>query len=229
MPAYRHREQHRLHTLRFGPRHFYWHHVKRETHPHRSRAATSTRHRKQLLLALGGLTILVVALVLLGFSAYHSALRAKQSLESARTVISSDLSNKQLFVSATGRAKLAVDIQTVQADAIKASSELNGSPGIRVLGYVPFLSDQSNGIVSLVNDVRTTADTGSVLLHDVNELVSQSNGTNVSLTALQALHRSVLDRRPRSHNWTGRQEISSVLLGRPARSSTNRLRRLTTT
>ncbi len=132
-----------------------------------------------------------MVLVVLGLSAYHSALRAKQSIEAARTVISSDLSNKQLFVSGTGRAKLAVDIRAVEVDANKASSDLHASPGIRVLGYVPFLNDQPNGIVRLVNDVRTTAATGSELLQQVDQLVAQSNGTTVSLSALRSLQHSV--------------------------------------
>ena len=130
---------------------------------------------------------------LLGLSAYHSALRAKTSLEAARAVISNDLSNKQMFESSAGRAKLASDIKTVEADADNASAILQGSLGMRVFRYVPFLNDQPNGIVNLVDDVRTTAVTGSALLQRVNTLVAQSSGTTVSLSALQSLQRSVAD------------------------------------
>jgi len=117
--------------VRFRPRHFYRHHVLRETHPHQSRAAIATRRRKRLLL-VGGLVVFVVVVGLLGLSGYHSALRAKTSLESARTVISNDLSNRQAFLSSAGRAKLASDIRTVEADADNASAMLQGSLGMRV-------------------------------------------------------------------------------------------------
>jgi hypothetical protein len=189
--AYKHRQQHRFHTLRFGPRHFYRHHVKQEGHPHQSRAAIASRRRKQFLLVLGGLVVLIVVFGLMGLSAYHSALRAKQSLDAAKAVISADLSDKQIFLSSSGRAKLGADIQTVETDANSASGTLHGSLGMRVFGYVPILNDQPNGIVSLVADVRTTAVTASDLLQRVNTLVDQSVGTTVSLTALQSLQRSV--------------------------------------
>jgi hypothetical protein len=105
-------------------------------------------------------------------SAYHSALRARTSLEAARTVISNDLSNRQAFLSSAGRAKLASDIKTVEADADNASAILQGSFGMRVFRYVPYLNYQPNGIMSLVDDVHTT----------------------VSLSALQSLQRpSVAD------------------------------------
>ena len=138
-------------------------------------------------------SIFVVVVGLLGLSAYRSALRAKTSLEAARTVISNDLSNKQVFLSPAGRAKLAADIKTVEADADNASAILQGSLGMRVFRYVPYVNDQPNGIVNLVDDVRTTAVTGSLLLQRVNTLVAQSNGTTVSLSALQSLQRSVAD------------------------------------
>ncbi len=195
MPAYKHRQQHLFHTLRFGPRHFYRHHVGKKTHPHRSRAEIASRRKRQLWL-LGGLVVgLAVVFLGLGYSAYRSAKSARNSLESARLVISQDLSNKQIFLSANGRAKLATDIQTVQNDANVAAATLHASIGMRVLGYVPYLNDQPNGIVSLVDDVRTTATTGSVLLQRVNSLVNQSSGTTVSLSALESLQRSVAQAR----------------------------------
>lgn len=143
------------------------------------------------MLLLGAFVIFVVVIGILGLSAYRSASRAKTSLEAARTVISNDLSNKQVFLSPAGRAKLAADIKTVEADADNASAILQGSPGMRVFRYVPYVNDQPNGIVNLVDDVRTTAVTGSLLLQRVNTLVAQSNGTTVSLSALQSLQRSV--------------------------------------
>jgi hypothetical protein len=142
---------------------------------------------------IGGLVLFVVVVGLLGVSAYHSALRAKTSLETARTLISADLSNKQVFESSAGRAKLASDIKTVEADADNASSILQGSVGMWVFRYIPYVNDQPNGIVNLVDDVRTTAATGSTLLQRVNTLVAQSSGTTVSLSALRSLQHSVAD------------------------------------
>jgi hypothetical protein len=111
VPAYGHRRQHHLHTVRFGSRHCYQHHLLRETHPHQSRAAIATRRKKRPL-RVGGLVVFVVVVVFLGLSAYHSALWAKTSLGAARTVISSDPSVRQAFLSSAGRAKLASDVKT---------------------------------------------------------------------------------------------------------------------
>ena len=47
--------------------------------------------------------------------------------------------------------------------------------------------------MSLADDVRTTAATGTTLLQRVNTLVAQSSGTTVSLSALESLQRSVAD------------------------------------
>ncbi len=196
MPAYRHRQQHRFHTLRFGPRHFYRHHVQRETHPHRPRAATAARHRKQLLLALGGFAVLAMVLVLLGLSAYHSAVRAKQSLEAARTGDRERPLRQAAFrlrdrTRQAGRRTFR-PLKLTQTKPHRSSTDRRGSD---CLGYVPFLNDQPNGIVTLVNDVRTTAVTGSELLQRVNQLVAESNGTTVSLTALRSLQHTVADAR----------------------------------
>ncbi len=159
---------------------------------------------------LGGLVVVVVVFGLLGLSAYRAALRAKTSLEAARAVISKDLSNKQAFESSAGRAHLAADINTVEVDADNALATLNGSLGMEIVRYVPYLNDQPNGIVSLADDVRTTAATGATLLQRVNALVAQSSGTTVSLSALESLqhfgHRrdgdDVLDESPR--RWSHR-------------------------
>ena len=142
---------------------------------------------------LGGLVVVVVVFGLLGLSAYRAALRAKTSLEAARAVISKDLSNKQAFESSAGRAHLAADINTVEVDADNALATLNGSLGMEIVRYVPYLNDQPNGILSLADDVRTTAATGTTLLQRVNALVAQSSGTTVSLSALESLQHSVTD------------------------------------
>jgi Protein of unknown function (DUF4012) len=196
VPAYRHRQQHALHTVRYGPRHFYRHHLARTTHVHQPKAARTARRKHRLWVAAAVVVgLVVVAAVILGISAYRSATSAKNSLESARAVIAADLANKQVFLSAGGRLQLAADITSVEKDADAATADLQGSLGMRVMGHVPYLSTQRNGIISLVADARTTAVTGSALLEQVDALVTQSSGTTVSMTALEGLQRSVAQAR----------------------------------
>jgi hypothetical protein len=112
-------------------------------------------------------------------------------MNQARAIIERDITDKQLFLSARGRAIVATNIQTVANDAARASAALHSSFGISILGHVPYLSDQSNGILELVSDVSVTASTGSALLRQVDELASQSQGTTVSLAGLQSLQASI--------------------------------------
>jgi hypothetical protein len=144
VPAYKHRHQHSFHTVRYGPRHFYGHHVTGKKHLHPDLETMADRRKRRWL--IGGLVavILVVFAVLVGFSAYRSASSAKNSLDSARLIISNDLNNKQAFLSSSGRTQLAADIQLVEKDANVAASTLQASFGIRVLGYVPYLSLRLN-------------------------------------------------------------------------------------
>jgi len=133
----------------------------------------------------------VVGAVIVGISAYRSASSAKRSLEAARQVIENDLSNKQVFLSSGGRAQLATDISAVEQDANTAAATLHASYGMRILGHIPIVNDQTNGIVNLVDDVRTTASTGSTLLQRVNTLIDQSSGTTVPISDLQTLQQSM--------------------------------------
>ncbi len=192
MAAYKHRQQRWLHTIRYGPRHFHRHHIAQAKHAHQAKIVVPSVRRKRLWIAAGlAAGAVVVVVVVVGISAYSSASSAKDSIDAARSLIAKDLADKQIFLSPGGRAQLAVDIGTVEQDADAASADLTSSFGLRVLGHVPYLSEQRDGLVSLVDDARTTAFTGSVLLQRVNTLVAQSNGTTVSLTALQSLQRSV--------------------------------------
>jgi hypothetical protein len=193
VPPYRHREQHPLHTLRFGVRHFSQHHISKVRHPHARRVKVPAIRRKRRRIVIG-VTAGVVALVVLvlGISAFLALMSAKSTMVSARLVIEKDLSNKQIFLSSSGRVVLAADIRTVYNDASNASTELHDSIGLKVLGKIPYLSDQSDGMESLVGDTGTTALTASVLLQKVNALVAHSTGTTVSLDALQGLQQSII-------------------------------------
>ena len=77
-------------------------------------------------------------------------------------------------------------------DASNASTTLDTSIGLKVLGKLPYLSDQRNGMESLVDDTGTTASTAAGLLQKVNALVAQSTGTTVSIDALESLQQSMV-------------------------------------
>jgi hypothetical protein len=193
VPAYRHREQHPLHTLRFGVRHFSHHHISKVGHPHaRSLKVPAVRRRRRRIAI--GVTAGVIALVVLvlGISAFRSLMSARTTMSAARRVIENDLADKQIFLSSSGRTVLAADIRTVYNDASNASTTLHDSIGLKVLGKVPYLSDQNNGMESLVSDTGTTARIASVLLQEVNALVAKSTGTTVSLSALESLQKSFI-------------------------------------
>ncbi len=183
MPAYRHRKQHSLHTLRYGVRHFYRHHISKAGHAHQRTPPVPKASRKKRIWIASGLFVglILLALVFLGVSAYRSVSSAKNKMTSARVLIAQDLANKRIFLSSAGRAQLAENIETVDGEVASASATLHSSVGLKVLGALPYLGDQRDGIENLVQDAGTTADTASELLQKVNALVAQSSGTTVSL------------------------------------------------
>lgn len=134
---------------------------------------------------------MVVGVFALALSAFRAVESARDSMSQARAIIERDITDKQLFLSVKGRATVATDILTVANDAAKASAALHSSFGLTILGHVPYLSDQRNGILELVNDAGVTASTGSALLRQVDVLANQSQGTTVSMTGLQSLQTSV--------------------------------------
>jgi hypothetical protein len=196
VPPYKHREQHSLHTIRYGPRHWYRHHILKVGHKHRARLYTKSLRRKRLKL-IGGFaaTVVLLAVVLLGLTALRAVLSAKHSVDAAQAVINEDLANKSLMQSSDGRAALAGEIQTVANSVATAEHTLKTSFGLRVLGDLPFLNTQRNGLLTLVNDVGVTANTATELLQRLDTVVNDSSGTTVSLPALHALEQSVVQAR----------------------------------
>jgi hypothetical protein len=207
VPPYRHRQQRALHVVRYGPRHFWRHYISRQGHLHHARSKREAsgkirsvshpklrkRRNRRVRITVGIVfAVIVLALLALGFSAYRSLESAKRSINAARFIIDQDLANQQEFISTTGRATLATDLVTIQAEVASASSSLHGSLGIKVLGSLPYLSDQRRGVESLVSDAGTTAGTVSDLLGHVDTLVDQSSGTTVSLSALTSLQQAVV-------------------------------------
>lgn len=192
MAAYRHHSQGRFHTLRYGVRHFRRHHIEQTGHrhdpkphrPHRKRR----RSRRLVWMAVGLVVIASAGLVL---SAIRSLESAKTTLTFARDTIEADLAKGSVLFSSDGRQGLAANLLTVKAEAASAFAVLHGSFGLSILGSLPLVSSQRQGMLQLVADVSTTASTASSLLTQINLLSQASTGTNVSLSALARFERTV--------------------------------------
>jgi hypothetical protein len=191
--TYRHRQQKPLHGIRYGFRHFADHFISGTGHPHAGRSHKVRRPGTLIRRLVGAaLVVVILVLVLLALSATLSVVRAKDSLQSARALIAQSLADKQAFLSTSGRAHLDDTIMAVFDDAAAAADDLHGSLGLKVLGHLPYLSSQRNGLLALADDTGTTAGTFGTLLHQADDLIDQSNGTTVSLSALHAFQHSVL-------------------------------------
>ena len=110
-------------------------------------------------------------------------------MTSARAlVIAQDLSNKQhLPLAAPGAPCWPPISERCTVTWRPASATLHSSFGLKVLGKLPYLSDQRERHSRPGPRCRDDGHTASDLLQKVNALVAQSTGTTVSLTALQSL------------------------------------------
>jgi hypothetical protein len=166
--------------------------VARQGHLHKPRQRRNRTRRRRVVALVGLLVgVVILALVVLGFFAYRSLDSARRSIDAARFIIDRDLANQQAFLSSAGRGALATDLASVSQDVTSASATLHSSWSMKILGALPYLSDQRNGLLTLVSDAGLTATTGSNLLEHVNALVAQSSGTTISLGALTSLQHSV--------------------------------------
>jgi hypothetical protein len=154
----------------------------------------STEHRRRTLAVIsifaGGLVV-VAFLVLVIFS-YGPLNSARDDLNQARTIISNDLANRSLFTSADGRARLANDIGSVAKEAAEANTTLSNSESISLLGHLPVLGAQRDGVLQLAMDVEKATTTGQSILGALNKLAESSHGTTVGLPALASLEFSVV-------------------------------------
>ncbi|HVX19845.1 MAG TPA: DUF4012 domain-containing protein [Acidimicrobiales bacterium] len=212
MAALRHRGQRRYHQFRHGLGHFL-DHQRGVDHKHRRRSSSSVpadgsprqkarprdgatraaRRRRWawLWIGLGIVVVILVAVGLLAWNAYRSLERAKSSLEEARSAVSGITDNPNTLLSADGRAGAVKTLRQVAADAAAARANLTGSAGLSTLGRLPFADTQRDGALTLVDDLETTARTGTALITRVNDLVSASSGTTVALPQLKALQQEV--------------------------------------
>jgi len=189
---YRHSEQRRLHLFRHGPYHAV-RHVRYERHGHRRAVVDpESRIRNAVIYSYIGLALFVIAIVTLAAISYSSIRHAQDDLSAAKAIISADLGNKSLLTTATGRAKLTADIGTVSKDAAEATASVSGSTSLRLLGYLPYVSTQREGVIALATDVEKATVASGSMLSALDSLVADSHGTSVSLSALSAMEASVI-------------------------------------
>ena len=137
------------------------------------------------------LGVAIVFVVIAGISAYRSLNHARILLDRAHTTITISIGNESNLVSSSGRATALRGVAQVSADAAQADQELRSSFGLSVLGTLPLLHTQRQGLLQLVDNLRASATTGSTLLRHVDALASASAGTNISLPQLRRLQTTV--------------------------------------
>ena len=189
MRAHRHRRQRRVHLYRYGFLH--WRrHMRHERHSHPVKMRKP--RRRSLMWILGGAaTIVLIAICALGVLSYRSLNDARNSLNRARATISAALNNRHQLASSRGRTNAKRQIAAVQRDAQAADATLRSSFALSVLGNLPIVGSQVQGVMSLTNDIRQTTSIGNNLLGQVNTLAATSNGATVSLPQLARLQASV--------------------------------------
>jgi len=130
----------------------------------------------------------VLLAIALGASAAYSVLKAKDSLDQARQIISEITGNPNELLTPEDRNRTMQRIAQLDADVATAQHTLNSSPGVWAMWALPYLHTQRQVVIDLLADVRTAADNGRTLLTTVNRLASASHGTTISLPELRELH-----------------------------------------
>jgi hypothetical protein len=194
MAVHKHQQQRPWHEFRYGVRHFLKHRGGKK-HGHRRRqlsAVQKENKRRSILiwLCVGIFLMLVVGGVLV-VSAWHSLTEARSSLNNARSVITQLENNRHELLSAEGRTAAEQSLTQVSADAVKAEQTLRSSTSLKVLGWLPIIDTQRKGVLDLVSDIQTTANTGNGLIGQVNTLVADSQGASVSIPQLEVLQSDV--------------------------------------
>jgi hypothetical protein len=207
---YRHSQQRPFHLFRHSPLHAVQH-LRAHKHGHRRIVVDREEQvRNWYIYSSIGAGFIVVALAVMSVVSYTAIHRAQRDLTAAKAIIANDLGNKALLTTADGRVRLASDIGTVAKDAAEATASLQGSTSLRLLGYLPYVGTQRRGVIQLSTDVELAANYGSSLLNALNNLVSMSSGTTVSLPALAALESSVVQGH---HNLASLDRPPNGLLG----------------
>jgi hypothetical protein len=192
--VHKHQQQRPWHGFRYGVRHFLKH-QRGEKHSHRRRRLSAVqkeyKRRAVLIWICVGVFILLLVGGVLAASAWHSLSEARSSLNNARSVITQLENDRHELLSAQGRIAAEQSLTQVSGDAAKAEQTLRSSTSLKVLGSLPIIDTQRQGVLDLVSDIQTTANTGKGLIGQVNTLVADSQGASVSIPQLEQLQSDV--------------------------------------
>ncbi|MGP0032252.1 MAG: DUF4012 domain-containing protein [Acidimicrobiales bacterium] len=187
---YEHRFQHPHHHLRYGFRHWYKHRYGIK-HPHGSRAKTRSRRRREAAVVFAGAVGLLAAGAFVAHSALDSLDRARAPLQQARQLVDQLEDNPQQLLSAPGRAAAGRSIEAIERDAASARAILSSSRALDLIGPIPLLGAQRQGVLDLATDVGSVARIGSSLLDQLDAVTATSYGTSVDLPRLAVLVQSL--------------------------------------
>jgi hypothetical protein len=153
--------------------------------------------------------VVIILLALAALSAYRSLSHARTLLDEAHATITASIDSENSFVSASARKTALASITQVSAEAVEANNDLRSSLGLSVLGLLPVLHTQRQGLLNLVDHLQSSATTGGTLLRQLNALAKASDGDNVAIPQLVRLQKTVADAHrqfasydtPSSHLW----------------------------
>ncbi len=137
------------------------------------------------------LGVVLIFFLVAGIFAYRSASQARTLLDDAHATITSIIGNENNLESSAGRESAEAAVAKVSIEVAQAQRDLQSSFGLSVLGVLPYLHTQRQGLLTLVGDVRASAATGGALLHQVDSLVSVSSGTDIPLPQLRQVQKTV--------------------------------------
>lgn len=193
MAPYRHRQQRRFHRFRYGVGHWRLHR-RDQPHPHRPRPRRR-RHPIVAGVALGLVAALAVFAIVVAVLSWQSLERARSSLDDARDRISAIENGRHELLSPAGRAAAGTSLGAAAADLVAAKRDVADSWALAVLGRVPVLHRERDGLVQLVGDVSASVRTGRVLLSRTDTLIAASSGITVNLADLARLRATVVTAR----------------------------------
>jgi hypothetical protein len=133
---------------------------------------------------------LLAVLAVFGVLAYRALAQARSDLNEAKSLVSKDLNGGSLL-SEKGRRSTERDLAQVAADTSEAEHAVQSSFAVSILGALPLLHAQRNGVMSLAQDAGTSAAIGRSLILQIDDLEKVSAGTTVSLAQLARLGNAV--------------------------------------
>lgn len=159
-------------------------------HPHPARFGRISRRTLVIAASVVSKFVILVSL-LLGAQAFLALVDVQLAMDQAKSTITTALDTRQQMTSASGRAHAQADINVVEQDTSAAYTTLHSSFALNVLGSLPLLHRQREGLSQLVRDVGQTAAIGNGLLHQVNGLSGTTQGLTIPIPRLKSLQASV--------------------------------------